>query len=144
MKRDRWCVDTTFSSKIIIDCELYTILPILCIAYCRHLEIEILKRNVPLRKEGLHSTWYLNIFPKNHTVLFLFTPTLEGPTLSKLLLQKLSDTITIWESRNGFQIVFNSACTSSESSLQLYLYKAEASRSPWCNNGAILGTEIIS
>lgn len=77
-------------------------------------------------------------------MLFLFTPTLEGPTLSKLLLQKLSDAITIWESKNGFQIAFNSACTASESSLQLYLYKIEAPRSPWCNDGSILGTEIIS
>lgn len=112
---------------------------ILSLTYCRHLEIDTRKRNAPLRKEGLHSTWCLNIFPENHAVLFLLTPTLEGPTLSKLLLQKLSDAITIWESQNGFQIVFNSAYTASEPSLRFYLYKANTPRSPWCNDGAIFG-----
>lgn len=112
---------------------------ILSLTYCRHLEIDTRKRNAPLRKEGLHGTWCLNIFPENHAVLFLFTPTLEGPTLSKLLLQKLSDAITIWESQNGFQIVFNSAYTASEPSLRFYLYKAKTPRSPWCNDDAIFG-----
>lgn len=132
-------MDTTFSCEQLLIVNLALFFMILSLKYYRHLEIDTLKRNAPLRKKGLHGTWCLNIFPENHAVLFLLTPTLEGPTLSKLLLQKLSDAITIWESQTGFQIVFNSACTASEPSLQFCLYKAKTPRSPWCNDGAIFG-----